>query len=218
MGLLLGLTSRRTTRLLAASALLIGVGGATMAASSASAAACDPAVFAQTCTAPATQTWGTTLDGTDKQLVDAAPADTSFSVQDATGSGDGWNVTATATQFTVGASTTVLADTGTLVFNGSATSETTGATPGNLCAPATTCTVPTTDVVFPVDFVTGAAVIPVSIYNAAAATGLGNILIGSSSGGAPAAWWVNVPASATAGAYVSTITLAINSGPTGTGG
>jgi hypothetical protein len=64
--------------------------------------------------------------------------------------------------------------------------------------------------------VTGAGVTPVSIYNAAAATGLGNIVIGTASAGAPAAWWVNVPASATAGAYVSTITLAINSGPTGT--
>ena len=56
-------------------------------------------------------------------------------------------------------------------------------------------------------------VTPVSIYNAAAATGLGNIVIGTSSAGAPAAWWLNVPASATAGAYASDITIAINSGP-----
>ena len=79
------LTRRRSTRLLAASALVIGVGGGTMAASSASAAACDRATFAANCTmtgtatvtggslgvaAPAAQTWATTLDGTDKQLVD----------------------------------------------------------------------------------------------------------------------------------------------------
>jgi hypothetical protein len=234
MRFLLDLTSRRTTRLLAASALLVGVGGGTMAASSAPTAACAPDTFAANCTmtgtatltggslgvaAPATQTWATLLDGTDKQLVDATPADESFSVQDATGSGDGWNVTATATTFTVGASSTVLADDGTLVLNGNDAlgGETPGVTPGNLCAPSTTCTLPTTDVTFPVDFVTGTAVTPVSIYNAAATTGLGNILIGASSGGAPAAWWVNVPASATAGAYVSTITLAINSGPAGTG-
>ena len=106
------LTSRRSTRLLAASALVLGVGGGTMAASSAPAAACDGVTFAAGCTmtgtatitagslgvaAPAVQTWGTTLDGTDQLLVNDAPADTSFSVQDATGSGDGWNVTATAT-------------------------------------------------------------------------------------------------------------------------
>jgi hypothetical protein len=228
MSFLLDLTSRRTTRLLAASALLIGVGGGTMAASSASAAGCDPATFAGTCTmtgtatigagslgvaAPAVQAWGVTLDGTDKQLVDAT--DTSFSVQDTTGSGDGWNATAAATQFTA-PGPHVLADAGTLVLNGSTTSETTGATPGNACAPLTTCTVPATNVAFPVDLVTGAAVTPFSIYNAAAATGLGNILIGTSSAGAAAAWWLNVPASASAGVYVSTITLAINSGPTGT--
>ena len=87
--------------------------------------------------APATQTWGTLLDGTDKQMVNAAPADESFSVQDATGSGDGWNVTATATTFTIPTTTTVLADTGTLVLNGNDTlgGETPGVTPSNACAP-----------------------------------------------------------------------------------
>ncbi len=219
------LTRRRSTRLLAASALVIGVGGSMMAASSASAAACNPATFAANCTmtgtatvtggslgvaAPAVQTWATTLDGTDKQLVDTT--DTSFSVQDATGSGLGWHVTGAATPFTVGASSTVLTDTGTLVFNGSTTDETTGAAPGSACAPATTCTVPTPSVTFPVDFTTDGT--PSTIYNAALATGLGNILIGSSSEGNAAAWWLNVPASASAGVYVSTITLTIASGPT----
>ena len=228
------LTSRRSIRLLAASALVLGVGGGTMAASSAPAADCDGVTFAASCTmtgtatitagslgvaAPAVQTWGTTLDGTNKLLVNDAPADTSLSVQDATGSGAGWNVTATATTFTVGATTTVLADGGTLVFTGSAAlgGETSAVPPGNACAPDTTCTVPTNNVAVPVDFTTGAAVTPVSIYNAALATGLGNIVIGTASAGAPAAWWVNVPANATAGAYASDITIAINSGPTGTG-
>jgi hypothetical protein len=229
MRFLLDLTSRRTTRLLAASALLVGVGGATMAASSAPAAACSPTVFAQTCTmtgtatvtagslgveAPATQTWAFQLDGTNLQLADTA--DSSFAVQDATGSGDGWNVTATATQFTVGATTTVLADAGTLVFNGSVASEATGATPGSACVVVATCTLPTPSVVYPVDFTTGAAVTPVSIYNAGLASGLGNIDVGTSSTGNAAAWWVNVPSIAAPGAYASTITLAINSGPTGT--
>jgi hypothetical protein len=227
MRFLLDLTSRRTTRLLAASALLLWVGGATMAASSASAAACDPTAFAQTCSmtgtatvtagtlgveAPATQTWPFQLDGTNLQVADAG--DASFTVQDATGSGSGWNVTATATQFTIGATTTVLANAGTLVFNGSTTAEGTGATPGSACVVALTCTLPTPSVTYPVDLTTGAAVTPVSIYNATLATGLGNIDIGGT--GNPAAWWVNVPSIAAPGAYASQITLAINSGPTGT--
>ena len=54
-------------------------------------------------TAPASQSWSTTLNGVDKQLVDGA--DASFSVQDVTGSGGGWTVTATATQFTGAAGT-----------------------------------------------------------------------------------------------------------------
>jgi hypothetical protein len=226
MRFLLDLTSRRTTRLLAASALLIGVGGATMAASSASAAACDDATFSQTCTmagsaaitggalgmlAPVGQSWATQLNGADQQLVDTA--DASFTVQDITGSGDGWDVTAGATQFTGTTSdTNLLATTGTLVYNGSTTSETVGATPGNACAPATACTVATpTGLVMPVDFTTDGTL--ENIYDADTATGMGNIVVGALSGGAPAAWWLNVPAGAVADTYTSTITLAINSGP-----
>ena len=225
------LTRRPSIRLLAASALVIGVGGGTMAAGSAQAAACDGVTYAASCTmtgtatltagslgvaAPATQTWGTLLDGTDKQMVDATPADESFSVQDATGSGDGWTVTATATQFTgtdTAGDTNTLADTGTLVFNGSATSEVVGAIPGNRCAPATTCVVPTTTgLALPLDF-TQDGTTTYNLYDASAATGMGTIQIGAVSGGAPAAWWVNVPAGATADAYASTITLAISTGP-----
>ncbi len=224
------LTRRPSIRLLAASALVIGVGGGTMAASSAS-AACDPTTFSAGCTmvgtatiggttlgvaAPATQTWATTLTGVDKELVDVAPADTSFTVQDFTGSGDGWTVTATATQFTgtdTAGDTNTLADTGTLVFNGSATSEVVGAIPGNRCAPATTCVVPTTTgLALPLDF-TQDGTTTYNLYDASAATGMGTIQIGAVSGGAPAAWWVNVPAGATADAYASTITLAISTGP-----
>jgi hypothetical protein len=229
MRFLLDLTSRRTTRLLAASALLIGVGGATMAASSASAAACGPTTFTTTnCSmtgsaditagslglaAPADQTWPTTaLSGVDLTLVDTT--DSSFSVQDITGSGDGWNVTATATPFTVGTSATVLANAGTLVFNGSTSTDVTGATPDNACAGTTTCTPATSDVTFPVDLTTDSGTTTSTIYNAATSSGMGNIVIGGA--GNPAAWWLNVPAGAVSGTYTSQITLTIASGPTAT--
>ena len=51
-----------------------------------------------------------------------------------------------------------------------------------------------------------------SLYGAAPASGLGNIVVGSLAGGA-AAWWLNFPASAKAATYISTITLAISSAP-----
>ena len=144
------LTRRPSIRLLAASALVIGVGGGTMAASSAGAAdPCSTTAFtAGGCSVTGTatlnpgslgieapaQSWAPTLNGANQEVVGTAA---SFTAQDATGSGAGWNVTAVATQFT-GPETTApntLAATGTLVFNGSASSETTGATPGNVCAP-----------------------------------------------------------------------------------
>lgn len=232
MRYLLGLTSRRTTRLLAAFALLIGVGGGTMAASSAPAAPCDGVTFAASCdmvgtatisasalgmAAPATQTWSTPLDGLDHQLVDATSPDTSFLVQDFTGSGDGWTVTAGATQF-VGTSitptdTNVLANTGTLVFNGSTTSETTGAVPSNDCAPGTTCTpATTTGLTVPVAIAQDGSG-PFTIYSATAGSGMGTIRVGALAGANPAAWWVNVPANAVADIYTSTITLTVASLP-----
>ena len=232
MNCLLNLTRRRGVRVLAASALVVGVGGSMMAASSAPAADCDGVTFAASCTmtgtatitgaslgmaAPATQTWATPLDGLDHQLVNLTSPDTSFLVQDFTGTGDGWTVTASATQF-VGTlvtptDTNVLADTGTLVFTGSTSDEASVDNPSNDCAPGTTCTAAdASGLTVPVDIAqdgTG----PFTIYGAAANTGMGTIRVGALGGANPAAWWVNVPASAKADAYTSTITLAISSVP-----
>jgi hypothetical protein len=228
MHYLLDLTKRRSIRVLAASALVAGVGGSMMAASSAGATTCDNATFTAGCTvtgtagvgggslgmiAPASQSWSTTLDGTNKQLVDTA--DASFTVQDATGTGAGWTVTAAATQFagTGTGDTNTLAATGTMVYAGSATDETSGATPGAACAPLTTCQLPTTSgltLPAPVDQ-DGTSL--VNLYDADTTTGLGTIVIGAASGGNPAAFWVNVPANATADTYTTTITYAVSTVP-----
>jgi len=103
--------------------------------------------------------------------------------------------------------------TGTMVYAGSGTDETSGATPGAACAPASACVVPTTTGLTLPAPVTQNGTTTYNLYDASAATGMGTIQIGAVSGGAPAAWWVNVPAGATADAYASTITLAISTGP-----
>ena len=163
-------------------------------------------------TAPASQTWATQLNGVDKQLVDAA--DASFTVQDVTGSGGGWTVTANATQFTgAGADGNTLPATGTMVYAGSGTDETSGATPDAACAPLTTCVVPTVSGLTLPAAVNQNGTALVNLYDADANTGMGTIVIGAAAGGAPAAWWVNVPAGATADTYSSVITLAVATGP-----
>jgi hypothetical protein len=229
-GVRLDLARRRSTRLLAASALVLGVGGGMLAASSAGAATCDNTTITPSCstsvtfrvvsgalgvTAPPSQSWSTTLKGTDQELVDTA--DASFTVQDITGSGGGWTVTATATQFTgAGADGNTLPATGTLVYAGSGTDEASGTIPGAACAPATACVVPTTaGLTLPAPVRQNGTTL-VNLFDAEANTGMGTIVVGALSGGAPAAWWVNVPAGATADTYSSVITLAVSTGPVAT--
>ena len=54
---------------------------------------------------------------------------------------------------------------------------------------------------------------PFIIYDTAANTGRGQVIIGGSTRPDPVGWWVNVPATALAGSYTSTITMEIISGP-----
>ena len=160
-------------------------------------------------TSPTALAWGTTLAGSDSQLTDTTAGHTAFSVNDSTGSGAGWNVTVSATTFTAGSKT--LANSGTLALTGSTSSESATTAPDAACNTGSTCTAPTDSATYPLA-VTTAASSPtaVKIYNAAAGTGLGYVNVGSVN---PAAWWLNVPANAYAGAYTSTITWALNSAP-----
>ena len=52
---------------------------------------------------------------------------------------------------------------------------------------------------------------PVKFYNAAAGTGMGQVLVGYTGG--PIGWWLNVAASAYAGTYTSTVTWQLTSAP-----
>jgi hypothetical protein len=165
---------------------------------------------ALTLTSPSSLTWTATLTGLNQSLVDTTAADQQYTVNDATGTGAGWHVTLSATQFTNG--THVFPNTGTFVTNGSVTSVTSTSGPSATCTG--TCTLPTNTTTYPVGITTAAtAPTPVTIFDTAAATGLGQMVIGGSAAANPVGWWVNVPASASAGSYTSTITVQIISGP-----
>ncbi len=161
-----------------------------------------------TATMPSSLSWSGTLSGTNSNLVDTTAADQSFQVDDNTGSGAGWHVTASATQFTStsGTSTYTLPSSAFSV-NGSLSSATATTAPSETCV--STCTLPTDSTTYPVGISTAA----VDIYDTQAGTGLGDVTIGGSSSSAPVGWWLAIPATTRAGTYTSTIVFSIVSGP-----
>jgi hypothetical protein len=140
----------------------------------------------------ATPSVSATLDGTDKTPNYTLP----MTVSDGTGSGAGWNVTVTSTQFTTGGGTPRTLST--------SASSATGVT--SVCAGGT-CTDPTNSITYPFT-VPAAAVAPaaVKLYNAAANTGMGSFTV------TPTVQ-VSIPANTYAGTYTSTVTVAVVSGP-----
>jgi putative surface cell wall-binding protein len=217
------------TRILMACVLLAGGAGASvlLAAGSAEAGVCGSAVVAGTpctdtgtltltvgslnMTSPSSLTWSGTVSGVDQNLVDGVPGDQSYLVDDATGNGAGWHVTISATTFTTAGSVT-MADAGTFSTTGSITSSSAITAPTAACAAAATCTLPTNGTTYPVAITTASsAPTPATIYDTAAATGLGSITVGV--GAHPVGWWLNVRGSVLAGTYTSTITYEVLSGP-----
>jgi hypothetical protein len=222
----------RGTRLLAASALLTaGIGGSILlSAGTAMAGPCGSAVAAGTScdstgtatitggsltlTMPGTLTFADTLNGLDQHVVDTVSGDQGYVVDDATGSGAGWHVTTAATTFSNGGGTSTLADTGTFATTGSVSSMSAVTAPTAACASNATCTVPTNNTTYPVGITTAAASpTPVTIYDTAANTGIGQINIGGSAALHPVGWWINVPATTVPDTYTSTVTMEIISGP-----
>jgi hypothetical protein len=142
---------------------------------------------------PATVGFSATLNGTDQTVTSAQ----SFDVKDQTGSGAGWNITGTSTQFTT---------TGAKTLPTSAVTIT--AAPTQACATATTCTLATTNVSYPYSLPSAAGTAPTAtkLFNAAVDTGLGNQT-------AAATMTLAIPASTTAGSYTSTWTYSLVSAP-----
>ena len=136
---------------------------------------------------------GTTLDGQNKTVTASQPLD----IADATGSGSGWNITATSTQFKSGTNTLPAGSTTVASAPGAPT-----------CDANVTCTPGgTTTVSFPYSL-PAAATAPTAtkLFNAPAGTGMGDQTVTPT-------WTLAIPGNAYAGNYTSTWTLSLVSGP-----
>ena len=144
--------------------------------------------------APPNVTFADTLNGTNQ----TATSPQTIDVSDATGSGLGWNVTATSTTFTAGAHTLALAAT------------TIGATPGVACDAGATCQLATVNgakVTYPYTLpAAGVAPTATEMFDASANTGMGNQTVTPT-------WSLAIPANTYAGTYTSTWTLSLVSAP-----
>jgi hypothetical protein len=160
--------------------------------------------------APTALSWSALLNGSNQSIPDTTAADEEYTVDDTTGSGAGWNVTVSATTFTDGSHT--LPDSGTFLTTGSVTSSTATTAPTSTCV--SVCTLPTNSLNYPVAITTATSSPPAyRVFDAAVGTGKGDITIGGSTSANPVGWWVTIPSRAFAGTYVSTVTVAMVSGP-----
>jgi hypothetical protein len=135
----------------------------------------------------------TTLNGQNKTITATQPLD----IADATGSGAGWNVTATSTLFTSGSNT--LPAGATVIGSAPATPT---------CDTNVTCTpAGTTTVAYPYSL-PAAATAPTAtkLFSAPAGTGMGDQTVTPT-------WTLAIPGNAYAGNYTSTWTLSLVSGP-----
>jgi hypothetical protein len=134
---------------------------------------------------PATASFSDTLDGTDQTV----SYSTQLGVVDARGTGAGWNLQISATDFADGSGHTLLAGTVTAA--------------SQACHSGSSCTAATNSgISLPLTVTTTAA----KFFNAAANTGLGKIDV------TPTVQ-VAIPGNAYAGTYTSTVTLAAATGP-----
>jgi len=135
----------------------------------------------------------TTLNGQNKTLTASQPLD----IADATGSGAGWNITATSTLFKSGSYT---------LPAGATTISSPPAAP--TCDTGVTCTVAgSTTVSYPYSLQAGAtAPTATKLFNAPRGTGMGDQTLTPT-------WSLAIPANAYAGNYTSTWTLSLVSGP-----
>jgi hypothetical protein len=143
-------------------------------------------------TQPSTVAFSATLTGVDQTTTSSQ----AFAVSDQTGSGAGWNITATSTTFATAGGKTLPDPAVTVV-----------SAPTVACDTSVTCTLATTNVSFPYTM-PAATVAPTAtkLFNATAGTGLGNQT-------ASTTMKLAIPASTTAGSYTSTWTYSLISAP-----
>ena len=193
-------------RLLAASALALGLAGPLAYGASASATA----ITSGNSDATATVTAGTlsfvsapgnitfpsvTLNGLDQTTSASLPLD----IGDNTGSRAGWNVTATSTQFSDGAAGNTLPTSAVTVQ----------AAPSDVCDSGATCTIASeaSSITYPYTLPAGAtAPTATKIFDAKAGTGMGDQTVTPD-------YTLAIPADTAAGTYASTWTFSLISGP-----
>ncbi len=140
----------------------------------------------------ATASVSNTLDGTDQTVSYTIP----LTLDDARGSGAGWNTTITSTTFTTGGGTPRTLP-GASSISGVTSS----------CRAGGSCTAPTNAITYGVSVPDGAsAPAAVKFFNSAANTGMGRFTVTPTIG-------VNILGNAYAGSYTSTVTIAVVSGP-----
>jgi WxL domain surface cell wall-binding len=173
---------------------LIAAGAALFGAAPAHAATADATLTGGTLSfinsTPGNVTFpGVTLNGADQTTSQTQSLD----ISDARGTGIGWNVTATSTQFISGANTLPVG------------SVTIASAPAVACDASVTCTTATSSgVSYP--YTLPVAAPATKMFNAAANTGLGAQTVTPT-------WQLLVPAYAKAGTYTSTWTFSLVSGP-----
>lgn len=137
---------------------------------------------------------GVTLNGSDTTTTYTLP----LTVDDDTGSDAGWNLSITSTQFSDGSGHTL-----------SDTASTINTLPTEACASGSTCTAPTNTVSYGTALTVPAgttAPAAVPLYDAAASTGEGNIVI------TPIVT-IAIPGNTHTATYTSTVSVTIASGP-----
>jgi alpha-tubulin suppressor-like RCC1 family protein len=169
----------------------------------------EPLGFLQL-TSPTSLTWALTGNGSNLSAVDTVAGDQQLTAADNTGTGNGWHITVSATTFTTG--TYTLPNTAAADFTGSILSYQATTAPTATCSGS--CTLPTDTSVYPVAITTApSSPTTYTVYDTAASTGEGAMIIGGSTAANPIGWWVQAPASTHAGTYTSTVTLEVVSGP-----
>jgi hypothetical protein len=139
-----------------------------------------------------TPSFGLTLNGSDQTATYTLPVQAT----DPRGSGTGWNLTVTSTQFKDASSHTFPTTASTITAATSA------------CSTGSTCTNATNAITYTSFALPAGAVAPAAVkfFNAAANTGLGKMDVNATVS-------VAVPANTFAGTYSSTVTVSIVSGP-----
>jgi hypothetical protein len=174
--------------------------------------------------APATIKWTDALSGYNTIVQQQG----TLTAIDATGSGSGWNLTASATPFTDSTGPTGCSSTKPCTLPSAALSMASAChtpvtptitfpcnllpPPNGVCAAGSTCTLPKNSVTTPVTVAecgktsSGTTCTPASVADAAPTSGMGATVLGT-------LWMLTIPANTHAGTYTSTITLSINTGP-----